>query len=74
MLKISKVRQLQIDVSPSIFGVGQAIDAWGGSLLLGENDFDGLRGPARRLCTLNPKGTFFFGFFSISGKNRFNDQ
>ena len=41
ILKNSKVRQLQIDVSPPIFEVGWAIDAWSGSILLRETEFDG---------------------------------
>ena len=59
ILKKSKVRELQIDVSQPIFGVGWATDAWGGSILLREIDFGGsdeLRRSFLSVCTMS---TFF---------------
>ena len=62
MLKNPKVSELQMDVSQPIFGVGWAIDAWGGSILLRETEFDSLSELQRSLCTLKSKDTFFLTF------------
>ena len=58
-LKKSKVRELQ---SQPIFGVGWATDAWGGSILLRETEFEGLSELRRSLCTLKSKCNFFHNF------------
>ena len=59
ILKKSKVRELQIDVSQPIFGVGLATDAWGGTILLRETEFHGFGELRRHLCTLKSKSIFF---------------
>ena len=63
MLKKSKVRELQIDISQPIFGVGWATDAWGGSILLRETDFGGSDELRRSFCLFCTMNTFFFLVF-----------
>ena len=54
-----KVRQLQLDVISSFFGVGWATGAWINRVLSGELVFEGPRCSFRVLHHLNPKGTFW---------------
>ena len=62
VLEKSKVRQLQIDVTPSIFGVGWAIDAWGGSILLRKTEFNDSNELRRSFLSVCTKSTFFSNF------------